>query len=262
MSKDTVIKTTNDYTIFETDSSNRGVSIPHVNKLRRSMHQHGFLKSFPISCNRNSNGKLIVTDGQHRLRAAMLLGIEVVFVIEAVSVDPSVVPTQKRWDMTDYLTRHATAGKRAYIEILEVAEYYGVSDRTAAKLLTNDISNNRANEFKSGNAEIVSFKEATIALRTAKECCRRNNNLLINPLAMALFRVHLVKSLDYSDALTRIEMHAEQMLRFNAVDRGYDELEKAHNYRMRFDLRIPLAMLIKQELVLRKRTFGRGKKCK
>lgn len=258
MSKNTTVKTTNDYTIFEVDSSNRGLSIPHVNKLRRSMYQHGFLKSFPISCVKGSNGKLIVTDGQHRLQAAILLGLEIAYVIEEVSVDPSVIPSQKRWDLTDYLARHATAGKQTYVEILRVAQYYGVSNRTAAGLLMNDISNNRNNEFKSGNAEIVAFEEAISALSTARECCRRNSNLLINPLAMALFRVHVVTSVKYSDALTRIEAHADQMLRFNSVDRGYDELEKAYNFRMKVEQRIPLAMLIKQQLILNKRTFGKG----
>jgi len=251
------VKETTDYTIFERSSQNRNLSIPQVNRLRRSMHQNGFLLSFPISCIEDGNGVLLVTDGQHRLEAAKALGIPVYYVIEEKSVDPSVIPTQKKWTAADFLNRYAAAGNETYLYIKQVAQHFGVSSTTAAALLLNDLNNNRTNEFRSGNAEIRTKEEALSALSCAKNCLRVNPNLLINPLVKTIFRIHVLRNVDFHKALMRIEQNTDQMVRFNSMDRGYEEIEKAYNFRLPHNQRIPLGMLIKQQLILRKRTFGK-----
>lgn len=253
----TTVKETSDYSIFEKSPSNRNVSVPQVNKIRRSMYEHGYLKSFPISCIKGEKGTLIVTDGQHRLEAAKALNLPVMYVVEAIAVDPSVIPNQKKWDAKDFLQRYAAAGNEVYQYILSVANHFGVSHRVSAALLTDDLSNNRTNEFRSGKAQIRTKESAMIALQCAKDCVRANPKLLINPLAMSVFRLHLL-DVDFRDLAMRVETNADQMVRFNSIERGFEEIEKAYNYRLRHDLRLPLAMLIKQKLIINKRTFGRG----
>lgn len=254
------VKQTSDYSIFKRSGQNRNISIPQVNRLRRSMYQNGFLLSFPISCIEDDNGSLIVTDGQHRLEAAKELNIPVHYVIEQRPVDPSVVPTQKRWTMGDFINRYASAGDETYLYIKQVSEHFGVSNNTATALLLDDLGYNRTNEFQSGKALIRTKEQALTSLTCARNCIIANPKLLINVLAKTIFRIHIIPGVDFVRATMRIEQNADQMLRFNSVDRGYEEIEKAYNFRLPHDQRIPLGMLIKQQLIVRKRAFGKSSK--
>jgi hypothetical protein len=219
------------------------------------MYEKGFLKSFPISCLKEGN-RLVVSDGQHRLAAAELLGIPVHYVIEETAVDPASIPSQKKWDTKDYINRHAASGNEAYVYMKDFAEHFGITENTAYKMLTDDVSNNRRNEFITGKATIRAKQEAIIAANCARNCKNNNKNLLINPMALTVYKLKLL-DIDLSDAAMRIETNADQMNRFNSVEMGMFEVEKAYNFRLPYNKRVPLAMRYKEKALQIKKTFGR-----
>lgn len=259
MSTQLISRESKEYSKFILSDHNRGVSLPHVNKLRRSMRRLGYLKSFPISCTISANGGLLITDGQHRFSAAKAEGLPIIYVIEKNPVDPSAVPVQKRWNASDYVTRFADAGNQQYVIMRKLASHFRLSVNTTAKLLMDDTSGNRKAEFESGNAQIRKYDEAVSAMVATRRACEGNRTLLPNVLVVSLFRMQVIDSIDYEYALDKIAGHSEQMVRFNSADRGFDEIEKAYNYRTKAENRVPLAMLIRQQLKINKRTFGRQK---
>ena len=90
------------------------------------MQEYGFLKSFPLSCSRNGDRKLIVKDGQHRLAVAEELGLNVHYFVEDVDYDIAKVNcTQEKWVVRDFAMKHANTGKKAYQDGLDCNDVSG-----------------------------------------------------------------------------------------------------------------------------------------
>lgn len=67
------MNSTKNYDMFEFITANRSINRSHVNKLKKSLSEYGFLSSQPITV---SNDMKII-DGQHRFIACKEMGIPI-----------------------------------------------------------------------------------------------------------------------------------------------------------------------------------------
>ena len=247
---------TSDYNLFEVSTTNRPVSPAHMRRIKKSMAQRGFLESFPIIVKRWGN-RFIVTDGQHRLQAARELGIPVVYIESEFEIDPSSVPAGKRWSTEDFIRRYANAGKYEYQKTLMIAGEFGVSIDTVVKLLTNDMSANRTEAIRDGRMEIVNESITNQILSCAVLCIKRNPSLLVNPVVKSFHRVsNAPEVIAFSTFSKRVALNAEQMIRFNNVEVGVQQMENAYNFHLPVASRIPIAHGVNLIMAERKRSFG------
>lgn len=150
------ITSTKNYRLFKVDKENRPLVLPKHRKLKASMKQYGFLRSFPIVCVKNAAGELIVKDGQHRLAFAEELGLVVHYVVEDIDFDIAVVnSTATVWRPSDFAQMHAANGHEAYLDGLNFAERHKIPVGTAFALLagTTTFKNIEAS-FQSGSFKI------------------------------------------------------------------------------------------------------------
>jgi len=122
------MKTTN-YNQFKILKSNRAISQTHVDALARSMQKYGFFNSKPITV----TAKMEITDGQHRFYAAKQLGIPVLYEIDTIDSNESMIvlnSTSNIWRYPEYIHHYAKLGSPCYKDIEQfVSESgFGVSN--------------------------------------------------------------------------------------------------------------------------------------
>ena len=122
------MKTTN-YEQFKVLKQNRPVAISHVNKLMDSIKKYGYYNSKPITV----NSKFEVIDGQHRLIACRELRVPILYEIDDVPVNESMVTlnsTSNVWRLGEYINHHAENGIFCYIELRNLINQsgFGVSN--------------------------------------------------------------------------------------------------------------------------------------
>lgn len=108
-------------------TANRPVQRNHVNKLKKSLSEYGFLESQPITVTNDFK----ILDGQHRFIACKEMGIPIKYVqVDTKKMDNILVDlnnTQKKWNVLDYVTYYAQQGNSHYIRLLQLSGHYNIS---------------------------------------------------------------------------------------------------------------------------------------
>jgi ParB-like chromosome segregation protein Spo0J len=84
------IYTSTDYDRFVPDAFSRKISKSHVMALGRSMREYGFAPHFPVLV-KSEVGKLTVLDGNHRVAAARIAGVPILFLIACDHRDAALI---------------------------------------------------------------------------------------------------------------------------------------------------------------------------
>jgi len=129
------IYTTTNYDAFISDSSNRPIHWGHVKELAK----YEVIK-IPLLVHENEDGKLVITDGQHRFEALKMKGQEVEYIIDrTLKSDEDAQKSMqelnrdsKNWSVKDYVFSKAKRGFGGYKEFLYHIELVGA--QTALKL--------------------------------------------------------------------------------------------------------------------------------
>lgn len=248
---------TSDYSLFTYDEKNRAVKPSQMRKIQKDMAKRGFIEAFPIIVTKEREGKLRICDGQHRFESAKSLGIPVVYFISDYEIDPATVPASQAWSANDFIHRYASQGIEAYVKIVDAAKKNGVSLATASSILTDDISKNKSAAMREGRLELVDPVQGFKVLASADVICKINKNLLINPLARALYRLTKLESINFSALSERLIHNADLIKRFNNMEIGVMELDQAYNYKLPYNKRIPIEHEINRIMAERKASFGR-----
>lgn len=114
-----MILKTNDYAIFKKHSGNTPIDPLNLKKIKNSLRINNMLELRPILVNK----EMEVIDGQHRLQAALELGLDVFYTIQEKSNAMDMVllnSAQRHWKIDDYVRFYASEGKRSYIDIMEL----------------------------------------------------------------------------------------------------------------------------------------------
>jgi hypothetical protein len=107
------LQKTADFSKFRLVSTNRIVDSKHVKRLKAAIAKKNLLHLNPILV----NSKMEVIDGQHRLRAAEELEIEVFYIMSDQIAQEDIAAlnsNKKNWALLDYIQYHAKNGLNTY----------------------------------------------------------------------------------------------------------------------------------------------------
>lgn len=116
------MESTTKYTLFSHFEGNRVINQHHVNKLKTSLQEHGYLKAYPIIVDE----ELRIIDGQHRFEACKQLGLPIHFVVQKNAKEDLLVNLnilQKKWTTNDYVAYYALQKQNPhYIRLIKLLE--------------------------------------------------------------------------------------------------------------------------------------------
>lgn len=133
------IQATKAYAQFTILDANRAIDPKHVDKLKRSIEAEDLLHAYPIVCCAEK-GKLVVLDGQHRLRAAEQLGWAIHYLVSPVMTPrhmAAVNNAPRSWRLKDY-ARYFGAENADYGAAVAFAEAHEINLSDAFNLLAHD----------------------------------------------------------------------------------------------------------------------------
>lgn len=151
-----LIKGTKEYSKFKRFDSNREVNKTHLRRLVGSIHQKNLLHLFPIVV----NADMEIVDGQHRLAAAMELGVPVYYITNSsvTKADIAMVNTnRKSWGYIDFVNYYRKEGVKAYKTLWDLKTKYGVPIICALRLMTKNVDS-----YNSGGTMSTSIKTGKI----------------------------------------------------------------------------------------------------
>lgn len=172
---DTKTYKTKDYELFKFLSYNRKVNESHVQKLMKSISKRNMLSGYPIKVTKN----LEIIDGQHRLKAAKNLGVDIYYTVDENFHEMDVMTinvNQKSWAVDDYVDFWRQKGMVEYIKLYEMMQKYGYKAYIFLMWFTDD-SMGLYNKFKNGDLELNKDPKITTAFLLMRALCdlMRNN---------------------------------------------------------------------------------------
>lgn len=130
-----IILHTTDYDRFIRLKSNRPVKERDVKKLAEKIQRKNLLHLFPVLI----NSKWEIIDGQHRIEAARMLGLQVYYIMDddVTSADIAIINnTRKSWNSRDYIHFYAQEGRSEYKKLERILHKYPkITIGTGARLM-------------------------------------------------------------------------------------------------------------------------------
>ena len=141
---------TKDYSIFKFRDDNRTINLNHVKKLANRMKESGWLSSSVVTL----NGSGDVIDGQHRVKAAISVGVPIRYkVTRGAGTDEmtEMNTLQKNWSPFDHLHKFVVRGNPNYITFQNFVNDYPMFKYTEiAMFLNNSLTSIKRDTFESG----------------------------------------------------------------------------------------------------------------
>lgn len=233
MSASKKIQATKNYRLFQKSEDNRPTDLKKHKKLIESMRLYGFLKCFPIVVSRDSDGKLIVKDGQHRLAVAEMLGLTVYWIEEETDFDIAVINcTAKIWQLKDYALKHALNGHKQYQEGLDFADQHRLPLGTAFALLAGTTSFcNCESQFVDGTFKIKDRSWADAVAGIYGALCMMQPALKKNTFIEACMALCRIEGFDSKRLLSGAEGCREKLINYGTRDAFLGMLEECYNFR-------------------------------
>lgn len=213
-------------------AGNRIVDERHVGKLKAAISEENLLHINPIKV--NHKGEII--DGQHRIRAALELGLKkVTCLIVGATVHDAQRLNQhsKNWSAMDFANYWAKQGKNDYKEYIEFVQITGINPSVGLEILST-VGGRHMNNFKRGIFRIRSLDYAYRffdKLELFKPFLPRDYNK--RSFIRALWSVHNSKKfqVEYERLLHKLKIVG---LRTTSTTENYlVQLEEAYNYKVK-----------------------------
>lgn len=115
------IISTSNYEIFKEHPSNTRYDANNLKKILNSIKVRNLLQFRPILV----DNQMRVLDGNHRLKAAKALGVEVFYQIQEVYFDEDIIllnNNQKRWTYSNYCDFYISKGNQEYLKLREFSK--------------------------------------------------------------------------------------------------------------------------------------------
>ncbi len=144
-----IVKSTKDYSKFKFRKDNRAsISSVHVNELKESITRKNMLEFRPIQV----NGNYEIMDGQHRLKAAQELGLEIYYTVDDFLAPEDIIMlnVSKGWSLEDYLNFWIHQERRPYIEFKSFCQASKIGLKLGLTICFS-IDKNNYRAFKEGN---------------------------------------------------------------------------------------------------------------
>ena len=225
---------TKQYGLFTHYKENRAIHQNHVNKLIKSMKERGWIPGSHIIVNKSGR----VVDGQHRLKAAMAVGIPVEYIVSPKATMTEVINLNRgkmNWNIIAFLDHHVTRGNKNYIALKKFLEDYPKLRPTEAMmLLSNKFSSAKRGAFEDGEWKMGSDK-------VAREWA--DNVMSLEPyfdgynrsiFVRALIKIFVNKpEFVFSEFLHKVKLRPQMIYKCGTVDSYLMMIEELYNYRRR-----------------------------
>lgn len=231
------LQRTKDYSKFVFAKGNRDVTVNHLRPqhkaLKASMEKYGFLPFFPIAVYADGNGKLVITEGQHRFTFAREMGLDVYYVIHEEPVDIAEInQCAATWTPNDYCKKWLHDGNKEYERAADFAEQYGVPLTIAFSMLAGSASWSSAvkKKFERGEFRITNSKFATRVASIYKNLCEINKSAKHNQMVRSLWACCLVPHFEETRLINTARRRPEMLVRVGSVDAWLDILQDIYNF--------------------------------
>lgn len=254
------IQATKNYRMFTRSDDNRDTNPRKHKHLYESMKEYGYLSSFPIVCFRDSDGRLVVKDGQHRLMIAESLGLPVYWVEEAVDFNIAKVNvTAVTWRLQDYAKMFSRNGKQAYTDGLEFAERHELPVGVAFALLAGHSTfGNLQEQFVAGEFKVKDRKWADTVAGIYCHIVRLSREVSNARFLQACMAVCRVKGFEPDRMLSCAQRCREKLVAYSTREAYLAMLEDIYNFgRQR---KVPLKLDAENAMRARNATVASKKK--
>ena len=212
------VQKTTDYEIFAKHPSNRNIDNSNLKKIVASIKARNLLAFRPILVNANMQ----IIDGQHRLEAAKLLGLEVFYQMQKECTHEDIVilnSNQKVWKIEDYMDYYISLGNQEYLKLKEYITSNNIGLNFTMKIMCGlqhaGYDAIRNGSFKFFKAEDL-MRFATNSSKT-EECLKvlltyiisHNSFLKADRFKMSLIRFFDNEDVDFQVFLTKIRVKAD-----------------------------------------------------
>jgi len=122
--------TTHNYDIFKISKKNRPIMNRHVKTLTDSIKKHGYFYSKPITVTRD----FIITDGQHRYEACKQLNLPIVYEIDNINEDESMIilnNTSSNWTLKEFIHHYSEKNIKCYVDLENFIKQYPILHQSA-----------------------------------------------------------------------------------------------------------------------------------
>jgi hypothetical protein len=219
--------------MFHVSEDNRPLDVSKRKALRDSMKAYGFLKSFPLSCFRNGDKKLIVKDGQNRLAIAEELGLPVHYFVEDVNYDIATVNNaQQKWTLNDYAMKWAANGRKDYSTLLAFLESHSLPIGLGMALLCGACSANGdlMRKFREGRFQVSDYDFADRVAGVFTQLGVLSKDVKIRNCLAALIAAMRISGFDPKRLIDGAKRRPEKLKAYATRDCFLDMIEDLYNF--------------------------------
>jgi len=221
------------YTIFKFRNDNRVIKPNHVKYLVKKMTEKGWLKTSTVVINGNGD----VIDGQHRVKAAIEVGIPIRFRVErGAGIDEitEMNTGQRNWSPFDHLHKFVARGNDNYIKFDNfIKEFPTFKITECAMFLNNSNSSVDRRVFEEGRWVC---KSVNIARTWA------NNVLSLKPYFEKYYNKSIFvravikimsnkKEFVFEEFLHKVKLRPTKLVPCGTVEQYVELIEDIYNYR-------------------------------
>jgi hypothetical protein len=202
--------------------------------LENSMKKHGFMPSGAIQVVKNSNGKMKVIRGHHRLHYAKRFNLPVWYIIDDSHTDLFDLEgaSTGTWSLKDFVNARALAGDKGANAVVEFHKSTGIDLHSCCSLVGGESasSGNKAPQVKAGIFKIGDMTHAYKVAEVVDLCKRLNVEFATSkPFVCAISTVLRLPSIDQATLMHRLEQAAGIMMKRATRDAYLEELESVYN---------------------------------
>ena len=247
---------TEDYSKFKRLVGNRDIPESRIAKIVESIQTIGWVHN-PIIVNE----KMEVIDGQGRLTALQRLKMPVEYIIaegagntECIYMNMNMV----NWKLPDFVKSYAEQGNENYQRLLTLMEKYAGGNLNIISTAVYRVSKAKTKEIKSGVLQLTEeqYKAAIPRLEFIKPMLEKLNEKKLPGSIMTLMQT-LIYYYDYPEVDKERLAYSVEKYIYNAApwvinEDCEKEVESVYNYNMKFEDKISIAHLVKEERMRRK----------
>ena len=228
------VYSTKDYNKFKFRGDNRIIKESHVKGLVKNMRERGWESGSYVVI--NERGEVI--DGQHRVRAAIQVGIPIHYTIEkktGFETIRNLNRNQKNWAISDHIHGFVEENNPHYIKLNNFSkEFPDLKITECMMLCKNSFTSCSRDEFESGNFKT---KDMVVAREWG------NNIMSLKPYFKGYNRSIFVRALvkilsnkqefDFKRFLHKIQLRPNLIVMCGTVEQYVGMIEEIYNYSSR-----------------------------
>jgi len=232
---------TKNYSMFHFIDGNREINQSHVEYLMKEIKENNLLFAKPIDVDKNFG----VIDGQHRLMAAKVLGVEVYYNRHDSLKKADMITlnrAQKNWGQKDYLNYYCAQGFPEYIKLREFSKKNEIGVDMAISICDQWRSIRAGKRFRNGEFQfnesytpelIQKAREIILMIKTKIGWRGYLQSALFFKSLCILISTH---SIDFKTLKAKIEMQLPRLSANTNIKTYLEMLIAIYNYKSRSKL--------------------------